>query len=80
MNAWEWQAGSASGLSGERRRARRHAAAVLRSGESDKAVLRQVTVITGFRTLGSHYVPVAGTRLEGHRHGQRIRWHVAGAP
>ena len=74
MNAWEWEAGTASGIAGERRKARRRASARLRAGETDKVVMQQVLVVTGFRTLGPHYVPVAGTRLEGHRSGDGIEW------
>ncbi len=78
--AWEWEAGSSSGLSGDRRKARRYAAAVLRSGDAAVAVLQGVEVVTGYGTLDGHYQHVAGTRTEGRRHGQRIRWTGPGVP
>ena len=74
MKAWEWTAGPRSGISGEQRRARRHAAAALRCGAADRAVLQMVTVVTGTATMNDVYVPVAGARAEGHRDGRGIRW------
>lgn len=74
MNAWTWEAGSWSGITGDRRRARRHATARLRSGEAGTAVLREVTVATGIAVMDGHYRPVAGTRTEGRRDGRGIRW------
>ena len=77
MNAWEWEAGSACGLSDDRRKARRRVAEVLRSGAATTAVLQQVTVVTGYPAPGGHYLPVAETRVEGHVDGARIRWRRA---
>jgi hypothetical protein len=77
VNAWEWEAGSACGLSDDRRQARRRAVKVLRSGAAEKAVLHKVTVVTGHRLPGGNYLPVAGTRVEGHVDGPRIRWRRA---
>ena len=77
MNAWEWEAGSACGLSDDRRKARRHVAKVLRSGAANSAVLQQVTVVPGRPVPGGNYVPVAETRVEGHVNGARIRWRRA---
>lgn len=74
MNAWEWEAGNASGISGERRQARRRAAAVLLSGEADRAVLQMVVVVTGTATMDDVYLPVAGAREQGRRDGQGIVW------
>lgn len=81
MNAWEWEAGPASGLSDDRRKARRRAAGWLRSGMADKAVMCKVTVIPGQPIRGGNYLPVAGTRVEAHMDGARIRWrHAPDAP
>ena len=77
MNAWEWEAGSACGLSDDRRKARRHVAKVLRSGAANSAVLQQVTVVPGRPVPGGNYLPVAETRVEGRMDGTRIRWRRA---
>ena len=74
MNAWEWEAGPASGLSDDRRKARRRAAGWLRSGEAGKAVMCKVTVVPGQPIPGGNYLPVAGTRVEGRMDERRIRW------
>jgi hypothetical protein len=74
VNAWEWEAGPASGLSDDRRSARRRAARVLRSGAAASAVLQQVLVVPGRPMPGGNYLPVAETRVEGHMDGTRIRW------
>lgn len=77
MNGWEWKAGTSSGLTGERRHARRHAAARLRSGEASIAVLQEVVVLTGIAAMDGHYHPVPGGRAEGRRDGRGIRWDRA---
>jgi hypothetical protein len=74
MIAWQWDAGPSSGLTGERRHARRHAAARIRSGEACRAVLQQVIVIAG---IDGHYLPVTGGRTEGRRDGCGIAWSEA---
>jgi hypothetical protein len=74
VNAWAWSAGNASGLSGERRTARRHAAAVLRSGGAENAELQMVIVVTDTPTLEDRHVPVSGTKMRGRRHGRGVRW------
>lgn len=74
MNAWTWDAGPRSGICGERRRARRHASAAMRSGKADGAVLQMVVVVTGTAAMDDVYQPVAGARLEGRRDGNGIRW------
>jgi hypothetical protein len=74
VNAWEWEAGTASGIAGERRQARRRAAALLRSGKAAEAILREVAVITGGGAMHDRYVPVAGTRQKGRRNGTGIQW------
>jgi len=79
VNAWSWEAGALSGITGERRRARRHAAAALRSGAADRAVLQEVVVPTGIGVLDGCYRPVKGTRAEGRRDGPGIRWDRAEA-
>jgi hypothetical protein len=75
VNAWEWSAGSACGLSGDRRKASGHAEALLLSGEVASAVMQQVTVVTGLGALDGHYRPVSGTRVTGRLHGEHVRWH-----
>lgn len=77
MNAWSWEAGNASGISGERRQARRHAEAALRSGDADRAELQMVVVATGLAVLDGHYVAVAGTKATGRRDGCGIVWSEA---
>lgn len=79
MNAWSWEAGAGSGITDQRRRARRHAAAALRSGDAERAVLQEVVVATGIGALDGCYRPVAGTRAEGRRDGPGIRWAAAEA-
>jgi hypothetical protein len=74
MIAWEWKAGASSGLTAERRHARRHAAARIRSGEADGAVLQKIIVITGVASVLGDYMPVTGTRSEGRRDGHGIVW------
>jgi hypothetical protein len=74
VNAWEWQAGNASGIHGERRTARRHAAAALRAGDAENAELQMITVVTDTPTLEDRHVPVNGTKMRGRRHGRGVRW------
>ncbi len=80
MNGWEWQAGNTSGLTDSRRRARRHAAAVLREGLAETAVLQEVEIDTGGLSLDGCYRPVTRTRALGRRDGKRIRWRDAAVP
>ena len=80
MTAWEWEAGSASGVSDDEVAARGHAAKMLWSGEAHKAVVWQVVIITGYAALDGHYQPIAGTRVEGRRHGEGIQWLRANGP
>jgi hypothetical protein len=77
VSAWEWEAGPASGLSDDRRRARRRATGWLRSGVADKAVMCKVIVVPGQPIQGGNYLPVAGTRVEAHMDEGRIRWRHA---
>ena len=64
-SAWSWEAGSASGLSGDEVASRGHAAERLWSGEAHKAVVWMVLIVTGGPALDGHYQPVAGTRVKG---------------
>jgi hypothetical protein len=79
-SGWEWEAGPASGLSGDEVAARGHAAQRLWSGEAQRAVVRMVLIVTGGPALDGHYQPVAGTRVEGRRYGEGIQWLRANAP
>jgi hypothetical protein len=72
--AWEWRAGTSCGLAGERRHARRHASARIRSGDADGAVLQGVIVISG---VDGHYLPVTGARAVARRDGHGIVWGEA---
>ena len=73
-NGWEWEAGPASGLTGDREAALRRATVRLLTGEAREAVVWQVLIVTGGPALDGHYQPVAGTRVKGRRHGEGIRW------
>jgi hypothetical protein len=80
MIVWVWDAGSDCGVSDDRSRARKAAAAFLRAGSTDTACVEQAFLVSGVRTLTMVY-DRTGTGWSARRcRNGRIAWKPLPAP